>query len=122
MNKGNNICDYEVYKCIEVGTFSLSLVCRFWEMAQTFTGLKLQGFLGRFGKTTTTDIEGYMELPDGKVSIVIKLCLQVTCTYEGTLYILKSTAFISNNRYCNCEYSEHLILLLQLINLINIFP
>uniref|UniRef100_H0X5H9 Cilia- and flagella-associated protein 44 n=1 Tax=Otolemur garnettii TaxID=30611 RepID=H0X5H9_OTOGA len=40
---------------------------KFWEMAFTFTGLKLQGFLGRFGKTTTTDIEGYIELPDGKV-------------------------------------------------------
>ncbi|XP_072821342.1 cilia- and flagella-associated protein 44 isoform X1 [Vicugna pacos] len=40
---------------------------KFWEMALTFTGLKLQGFLGRFGRTATTDIEGYMELPDGKV-------------------------------------------------------
>ncbi|XP_037601374.1 cilia- and flagella-associated protein 44 isoform X2 [Cebus imitator] len=40
---------------------------KFWEMAFTFTGLKLQGSLGRFGKTTSTDIEGYMELPDGKV-------------------------------------------------------
>ncbi|XP_007453209.1 PREDICTED: WD repeat-containing protein 52, partial [Lipotes vexillifer] len=40
---------------------------KFWEMAQTFTGLKLQGSLGRFGKTATNDIEGYMELPDGKV-------------------------------------------------------
>lgn len=40
---------------------------KFWEMALTFTGLKLQGLLGRFGKTATTDIEGYMELPDGKV-------------------------------------------------------
>ncbi|XP_007945643.1 cilia- and flagella-associated protein 44 [Orycteropus afer afer] len=40
---------------------------KFWEMALTFTGLKLQGYLGRFGKTSTTDIEGYMELPDGKV-------------------------------------------------------
>ncbi|MBZ3875207.1 Cilia- and flagella-associated protein 44, partial [Sciurus carolinensis] len=40
---------------------------KFWEMAYTFTGLKLQGSLGRFGKTTTTDIEGYIELPDGKV-------------------------------------------------------
>lgn len=43
-------------------------ICRFWEMAQTFTGLKLQGSLGRFGKTATTDIEGYVEFPDGKVS------------------------------------------------------
>ncbi|KAI4887997.1 hypothetical protein NFI96_034666, partial [Prochilodus magdalenae] len=40
---------------------------KFWKMARTFTGLKLQGILGRFGKTALTDIEGYVELPDGKV-------------------------------------------------------
>uniref|UniRef100_A0A8C5M7X7 Cilia- and flagella-associated protein 44 n=1 Tax=Leptobrachium leishanense TaxID=445787 RepID=A0A8C5M7X7_9ANUR len=40
---------------------------KFWKMARTFTGLKLQGDLGRFGKTSLTDIEGYVELPDGKV-------------------------------------------------------
>ncbi|XP_009981330.1 PREDICTED: WD repeat-containing protein 52, partial [Tauraco erythrolophus] len=40
---------------------------RFWKMALTFTGLKLQGALGRFGKTAVTDIIGYVELPDGKV-------------------------------------------------------
>uniref|UniRef100_G1NND7 Cilia and flagella associated protein 44 n=1 Tax=Meleagris gallopavo TaxID=9103 RepID=G1NND7_MELGA len=40
---------------------------RFWKMAHTFTGLKLQGALGRFGKTAVTDIIGYVELPDGKV-------------------------------------------------------
>ncbi|XP_062376877.1 cilia- and flagella-associated protein 44 [Sardina pilchardus] len=40
---------------------------RFWKMASTFTGLKLQGELGRFGRTALTDIEGYVELPDGKV-------------------------------------------------------
>ncbi|XP_038610697.1 cilia- and flagella-associated protein 44 isoform X3 [Tachyglossus aculeatus] len=40
---------------------------KFWVMALTFTGLKLQGSLGRFGKTAVTDIEGYIELPDGKV-------------------------------------------------------
>ncbi|KAI2652935.1 Cilia- and flagella-associated protein 44 [Labeo rohita] len=28
---------------------------------------QLQGLLGSFGKTTVTDIEGYVELPDGKV-------------------------------------------------------
>lgn len=36
-------------------------------MANTFTGLKLQGQLGKFGKTEISDIEGYVELPDGKV-------------------------------------------------------
>nr|XP_049595219.1 cilia- and flagella-associated protein 44-like isoform X3 [Syngnathus scovelli] len=40
---------------------------KFWRMASTFTGLKLEGLIGHFGKTTATDIEGYMELPDGKV-------------------------------------------------------
>ncbi|GCB72348.1 hypothetical protein scyTo_0006264 [Scyliorhinus torazame] len=40
---------------------------RFWKMVETFTGLKLQGELGRFGKTALTDIDGYVELPDGKV-------------------------------------------------------
>ncbi|XP_064651335.1 cilia- and flagella-associated protein 44-like isoform X2 [Lineus longissimus] len=40
---------------------------RFWKMAHTFTGLKLQGQIGKFGKTEISDIEGYVELPDGKV-------------------------------------------------------
>ncbi|XP_062907293.1 cilia- and flagella-associated protein 44 [Mobula hypostoma] len=40
---------------------------KFWKMVETFTGLKLQGELGRFGKTALTDIVGYVELPDGKV-------------------------------------------------------
>ena len=40
---------------------------RFWKMANTFTGFKLQGELGKFGKTEISDIEGYAELPDGKV-------------------------------------------------------
>lgn len=40
---------------------------RFWKMANTFTGLKLKGELGRFGKTSLTDIDGYVQLPDGKV-------------------------------------------------------
>ncbi|KAK7098838.1 cilia- and flagella-associated protein 44-like isoform X1 [Littorina saxatilis] len=40
---------------------------KFWNMARTFTGLKLQGLVGRFGRTTLSDIEGYIEFPDGKV-------------------------------------------------------
>uniref|UniRef100_A0ABM5FX06 Cilia- and flagella-associated protein 44 isoform X6 n=1 Tax=Pogona vitticeps TaxID=103695 RepID=A0ABM5FX06_9SAUR len=48
-------------------TTSGSCHIKFWKMALTFTGLKLQGALGRFGKTALTDIVGYMELPDGKV-------------------------------------------------------
>eukprot|EP00928_Gymnodinium_smaydae_P086448 TRINITY_DN7056_c0_g1_i4.p1 TRINITY_DN7056_c0_g1~~TRINITY_DN7056_c0_g1_i4.p1 ORF type:complete len:1976 (-),score=403.36 TRINITY_DN7056_c0_g1_i4:144-5993(-) len=40
---------------------------RFWKMATTFTGLKLQGDLGKFGATELSDIAGSVELPDGKV-------------------------------------------------------
>jgi hypothetical protein len=42
-------------------------------MARTFTGLKLQGELGRFGRTEISDIEGYRELPDGKVRKTFQL-------------------------------------------------
>lgn len=38
-------------------------------MALTLTGLKLQGALGRFGKTAVSDIKSFVELPDGKVRI-----------------------------------------------------
>jgi WD40 repeat protein len=40
---------------------------RFWKMAQTFTGLKLQGSIGKFGKVELSDISSFVELPDGKV-------------------------------------------------------
>ena len=40
---------------------------KFWKMATTFTGLKLKGDIGRFGRTELSDIEGYIEMPDGKV-------------------------------------------------------
>lgn len=40
---------------------------KFWKMAQTFTGLKLQGELGRFGKTEISDILGIYPMPDEKV-------------------------------------------------------
>ena len=40
---------------------------RFWKMASTFTGLKLQGYIGKFGKIELSDIQAYVELPDGKV-------------------------------------------------------
>lgn len=40
---------------------------RFWRMASTFTGLKLQGAIGKFGTVALSDISGYVELPSGKV-------------------------------------------------------
>ncbi|KAH9499273.1 hypothetical protein Btru_003581 [Bulinus truncatus] len=51
------------------GRLTTSGLChiKFWKMAHTFTGLKLKGDLGRFGRTELSDIEGYVEMPDGKV-------------------------------------------------------
>ncbi|CAM9470484.1 unnamed protein product [Choristocarpus tenellus] len=40
---------------------------RFWHMATTFTGLKLQGEIGKFGKEDLSDIDAFCFLPDGKV-------------------------------------------------------
>lgn len=42
---------------------------RFWSMARTFTGLKLQGNIGKFGNQELSDVSGYADLPDGKVLI-----------------------------------------------------
>jgi hypothetical protein len=38
-----------------------------WKMSKTFTGLKLQGELGRFGKTEISDIVSVYPMPDEKV-------------------------------------------------------
>ncbi|XP_055369540.1 cilia- and flagella-associated protein 44 isoform X2 [Betta splendens] len=51
----------------ELLTSSGSGHIKFWKMTSTFTGLKLQGLMGHFGKTAATDIEAYVDLPDGKV-------------------------------------------------------
>ncbi|CRK89887.1 CLUMA_CG003434, isoform A [Clunio marinus] len=40
---------------------------KFWKMASTFTGLKLQGLIGRFGKTEICDIYGICPMPDEKI-------------------------------------------------------
>jgi len=54
--------DHEGFLC-SCGTSHI----RFWKMAWTFTGLKLKGDIGRFGKTSLSDIEGFIQLPDGRV-------------------------------------------------------
>ena len=40
---------------------------RFWKMAATFTGFKLQGEIGKFGSVELSDVAGFAELPSGKV-------------------------------------------------------
>lgn len=64
---------------------------KFWKMASTFTGLKLQGDLGRFGKTEYSDIYGILPLPDEKVRFMDEIYL-LTNIYNG--YILRDTFVI----------------------------
>ena len=40
---------------------------RFWKMAKTFTGLKLQGAIGKFGRFDLSDISAFSEFEDGKI-------------------------------------------------------
>lgn len=52
---------------LKINTFPGLSHIKFWKMATTFTGLKLQGELGRFGKTEYSDICGVLPMPDEKV-------------------------------------------------------
>jgi len=40
---------------------------RFWKMATTFSGLKLQGALGKFGQAELSDMRSFIEMVDGKI-------------------------------------------------------
>ena len=40
---------------------------KFWRISSTFTGLKLQGAIGKFGASELSDISAFSQLPDGKV-------------------------------------------------------
>lgn len=64
---------------------------RFWKMAATFTGLKLQGSIGKFGKIDLSDIEAFVELPDGKV---------VSGTETGALLLWEGN-------FIKCQFIQH---------------
>ena len=40
---------------------------RFWNILSTFTGMKLQVEIGKFGKMDPSDVHDFVELPDGRV-------------------------------------------------------
>jgi len=63
----------EVFKCgfSPYGDFSLITSgtghIRFWKIAQTFTGLKLQSEIGKFGQLELSDVSSFAELASGLV-------------------------------------------------------
>ena len=40
---------------------------KFWKIAETFTGLKLKGYIAKFGQVEISDVVAAFEFPDGKV-------------------------------------------------------
>jgi len=40
---------------------------KFWKVAETFTGLKLKGMIGKFGQLDLSDVQDSYIFPDGKV-------------------------------------------------------
>ncbi len=73
---------------------------RFWKMATTFTGLKLQGQLGKFGNVELSDIMGFVELPDGKVRVEVLVCLPSVCLRWWLLTHVEASTplFLSSGR------------------------
>jgi hypothetical protein len=61
---------------------------RFWKLAATFTGLKLQGYIGKFGKAELSDIGAFTELSDGRV---------VSGTHGGSLLLWE-------DNFIKCRY------------------
>lgn len=77
---------------------------KFWEMANTFTGLKLQGELGKFGQIDLSDISAFVEFPDGKV-----LCgteYGSFLLWEGIF--IKAQIMIEEHKKCHENYIEYM--------------
>jgi WD40 repeat protein len=58
--------DFSEFSNNILGTGGLAHI-RFWKIANTFTGLKLQGETGKFGQIELSDVTGFYIFPDGKV-------------------------------------------------------
>ncbi|XP_063994244.1 LOW QUALITY PROTEIN: cilia- and flagella-associated protein 44 [Diachasmimorpha longicaudata] len=70
-----------------------------WKISKTFTGLKLEGVLGKFGKTEISDIVGLYSMPDEKV---ISGCEwgNILVWEEG---VIKLEVRRKNNRSCHSK-------------------
>ena len=80
---------------------------RFWKIAETFTGLKLQGDIAKFGQFELSDVVSYAEFEDGNVlssSEYGKLLL-----WEGNL--IKSVVSIDENTPCHKGSVEYVRLM-----------
>lgn len=40
---------------------------KFWKVSETFTGLKLQGEIAKFGQIELSDVSAFIDFEDGKV-------------------------------------------------------
>eukprot|EP00210_Caulerpa_lentillifera_P000800 g774.t1 len=70
---------------------------KFWKKANTFTGMKLQGILGKFGKHELVDIPDFIELSNGDV---------LSATESGNL-LLWQDGFIKAVLHCPGDEPFH---------------
>ena len=66
-------------------------------MARTFTGLKLQGSIGKFGNEELSDVSGYADLPDGMVN---------TCISSLVWLVARPVAAKAIGLFITCGLSE----------------
>ena len=57
---------YSHYQSGSLATSGVGYI-KFWNIARTFTGLKLQGRMGKFGTIDESDIADLLFLPSGKI-------------------------------------------------------
>ena len=63
-------------------------------MARTFTGLKLQGSIGKFGNEELSDVSGYLDLPDGKVECCTTIAMRRLLYHIVHIHLLDSDAHV----------------------------
>lgn len=93
---------------------------KFWTMAETFTGLKLQGFVGKFGKLEISDVTGVASFPDGKVvsgsesgSLLLWEGNLVKCELVRELREGETATYGSNYNRCHENGNVEAVLLIE---------
>lgn len=60
------VCRFSNYKTHHLVTSGMKFI-KFWKISKTFTGIKLKGNLGCYGKLELSNILGFLSMPDEKV-------------------------------------------------------
>ena len=90
---------------------------RFWKMAQTFTGMKLQGEIGKFGKFDLSDVEGYAEMPSS--GMILSVLERFSSLWDGNFVKLEVGEVIqqaSSGSDYGCEARGYVMIVFELLS------